>query len=129
MVVLDLKFDFYFGNVHGWWVVNPFKGEFVKNCPKEGRKGGCVNLSVTDPENSECAPHSWADVCACLSSSGKDFVNFLRSVRVGATRKTWSQTLVTSRALLQILKNCFFTMKMAGLLSFVIILVTEFGCL
>ena len=51
MVVLDLKFDFYFGNVHGWWVVNPFKGEFVKNCPKEGRKGGCVNLSVTDPEN------------------------------------------------------------------------------
>ena len=55
--------------------------------------------------------------------------NFLRSLRFGAIRKTWSQTQVTLRALLQILKNCNFTMKMEGFLSFITILVSKFCCL
>ena len=43
-------------------------------------------------------PHSKVDEFACLKNCNKHFAKFLGSVRVGTTRKTWSQTLVTSRA-------------------------------
>ena len=42
--------------------------------------------------------HSKAQDFACLKNCNKHFAKFLGSVRVGTTRKTWSQTLVTSRA-------------------------------
>ena len=90
---------------------------------------GTEKMGKKDTQDTHTRAHSKAQDFACLKNCNKHFAKFLGSVRVGTTRKTWSQTLVTSRALLQILKNCFFTMKMAGLLSFIIILVTEFGCL
>ena len=43
-------------------------------------------------------PHSKADDFACPTNCGKHFAKLLRSGRVRATRKTWSQTLVYSRA-------------------------------
>ena len=62
--------------------------------------------------NPHLVPHSKADDFACPRVSGKHFAKFLGSVRVWTTRKTWSQISVTSRAHLQILKNCHFTVNL-----------------
>ena len=49
-------------------------------------------------EMNEGRTHSKAALSACLMNSGKDSVKFLTSVRARTTRKSWSQTSVTSRA-------------------------------
>ena len=71
-------------------------------------------------------PHSKVDEFACLKNFDKHFTKFLGSVRVGTTRKTWSQTPVTSRALVRILKNCIFTLKTEEFCLFITILGGEF---
>ena len=62
--------------------------------------------------------HSNPRTFPCPIISNAQISHGLGSVRVRATWKTWSQFKVTSRPHLQILKNCYFTLKILNFYLF-----------
>ena len=59
---------------------------------------GFERFGTTQAVGHYAQTHSKADDSSCPVNCGKHFTKFLGCGRVGATRKTWSQILVYSRA-------------------------------